>query len=207
MSVITSIEPQQKKNRKNVFIDGSFWAGLSDFVIIKNGLKVGKEIDEDTKKKILFEEEYEKQLKYATKLLAGSDRTVEELKTRLKKRNVPSDVINAVISKLEGYGFISDDLYLKRFVENKKGYGYYYFIEKLKEKGIDKEKIKETLDSILTKEEERNRGIDLLKNQIKRWKKVEPKKKLAKMVSFLKNRGFRSEVIYSLVKIDDIGTD
>ena len=57
MSVITKIETQKNKSRVNIFIDDSFFCGLNKETAVIFGLKVGKEIDEESLRQAVFESE------------------------------------------------------------------------------------------------------------------------------------------------------
>jgi regulatory protein len=200
MPLITAIEPQKKKGRRNVFLDGAYWTGLSDFVIVKHSLKSGKELDEAALRQVLFDEEYEKQMRYAGRLLAGSDRTLKELETRLARRKVPEDVAKAVLAKLEGFGLVGDETYMRRYVESRRGYGYYYYLEKFKEKGIRSAQARPVLDTILTPELEVEYAREFVAARQGKVKGLAGRERDRKLIGMLKTRGFRGPALYSCLK-------
>jgi regulatory protein len=203
MPQISSIEPQKnRKSRYNVFIDGEFWLGLSDLTIVKNGLKKGVELTDELKKAVEFDEAYEKQLNYCLRLLAGSDRTLKEIGLRLKRRQVPEDVSVAVLEKLKTYSLIDDSQFVRKFVENRPGHGYWWFVQKLKEKGIKPDEAKKALEEYLTPEIEEEYARIFLGHRSAKLKGLEKRERRMKMIVLLKSRGFRSNVISNVLKED-----
>jgi regulatory protein len=203
MPQISSIEPQKnRKNRYNVFADGEFWLGLSDMTIVKNGLKKGVSLTDELKKSVEFDEAYEKQLNYCLKLLAGSDRTLKEIGLRLKRRQVPEDVGAAVLEKLKTYSLIDDNQFVRKLVENRPGHGYWWFAQKLKEKGIRSDDAKKALEEHLTPELEEDYARVFLGHRSSKLKGLGEKERRLKTIVLLKARGFRSNVISMVLKED-----
>jgi len=203
MTLISSIEPQKnRKNRYNVFEDGEFWLGLSDMTIVKNGLKKGVELTEELKKAVEFDESYEKQLNYCLRLLAGSDRTLKEIGLKLKRRQVPEDVVAAVLEKLKTYNLIDDNQFVRKLIENRPGHGYWWFSQKLKEKGIKSDDAKKALDEHLTQEVEEGYARIFLGHRQSKLKGLEKREHRMKTIALLRSRGFRSNVISNVLKDD-----
>lgn len=200
MPKVTAIEAQKRKGRRNVFVDGAFWAGLSEFVLAKHGLAVGRELTEEQMRRILFDEEYERQMAYAARLLAGSDRTLKEIAERFRRRKVPEEVSRAVLAKLEGFGLVGDEAYIRKYVEARPGYGFYYYLAKFKEKGIPYETARRTLEEALTPEREAEYASSFLASKARRWKGLDRRDYRRKAVAALKARGFRAEAIRSCLK-------
>ena len=201
MAQISSVEPQKnRKSRYNIFLDGEFWLGLPDIVVVKNGLKKGVELTPELKKAVEFDEQYEKQLNYCLKLLGLSDRTMKEIEIRLKRREVPEDVRAAVLEKLKTYSFIDDNQFVRKLVENRPGHGFWWFVQKLKEKGVKSEESKKVLEEHLPQDKEEEYAKIFLGNRISRLKGLDKRNERIKTIGLLRSRGFRSGVISNVLK-------
>ena len=86
MSEVTSIEPQKKKERFNIFVDGKFAFGLDAETVVKSGLKIGQEISEKEIEKLVFENEIKKLMEKALRFLAFRPRSEKEVHSQLNKK-------------------------------------------------------------------------------------------------------------------------
>jgi len=86
MSEVTAIEPQKKKERFNIFVDGKFAFGLDAETLVKSGLKVGQEISEKEIEKLVFENEVRKLMEKALHFLSFRPRSESEVSQYLRRR-------------------------------------------------------------------------------------------------------------------------
>lgn len=116
MPVITSITKQKKGERVNIFLDGEFYCGLDGLIMLKYGLKEGKEIDEEEIESIHLQSERQsatdKAFAYAIKYFKPEKKVREHLK---EKGYLPS-LIDEIISKLKDYGYVDDEKYATTYV-------------------------------------------------------------------------------------------
>ena len=104
MPKITSITEQVKrKDRCNLFVDGSFFASVSLITIMKNRIKVGDEIEEKALKELVEESERSIALNKAAEYLSKSLRTKRQVKEYLLKKGYDEQVVWYCIDKLKEY--------------------------------------------------------------------------------------------------------
>ena len=88
MAKITKIEVQKKdKNRCNLYLDGEFFAGVSLEIVIKEGLKEGKELYKKKLGDIIFTSEKEKALKKAIDYISKALKKTSNTKSSPEKHN------------------------------------------------------------------------------------------------------------------------
>jgi regulatory protein len=116
MGVITSLEPQRRNGRTNIFIDGEFVLGVQTPVIEDQGLRVGQEISEVELKAVTRDEERRRAINNAVKMLESRSRSRAEILNRLNERGYQQDVIDAVLAQLQRAGLIDDEAFAKEWV-------------------------------------------------------------------------------------------
>ena len=155
---------------------------------------------------------YEKGLNYALYLLSLQMRTVSEIETKLKSKEIPQELCDKIIGFLLESKFLDDINYTECFIRSRQErYGAYRIRQDLFRKGVSEADIKEayfnledtgeladlteTVDQILDKKIANTKiDWDRLKTDYKY--KVSTYHKLS---NFLTNRGFSSGVIKSAV--------
>lgn len=118
MNEITSITAQTKdKTRCNVFVDGRFCCGLTLEAVVKNRLKVGQIITPQQLAEIQMDSEKNTALDKALTHLSATRKTQKQIRDFLQKKGYLPTVIEYVIEKLRGYGFLNDGEYAEAYVE------------------------------------------------------------------------------------------
>ncbi len=84
---ITKIEGQKKHpSRKSIFIDGKFTFGVSDDVLLKFSLYVGKELEQSDTEKILHAENVETAKQKVIRFLSIRPRSKKEIRDYLFRK-------------------------------------------------------------------------------------------------------------------------
>lgn len=118
MNEITSITAQTKdKTRCNVFVDGRFCCGLTLEAVVKNRLKVGQIITPQQLAEIQMDSEKNTALDKALTHLSATRKTQKQIRDFLQKKGYLPTVIEYVIEKLRGDGFLNDGEYAEAYVE------------------------------------------------------------------------------------------
>lgn len=118
MNEITSITAQAKdKTRCNVYVDGRFCCGLTVETVVKNRLKVGQSVSPEQLAEIQLESEKNTALDKALTHLSATRKTEKQIREFLQKKGYLPAVIDYVIEKLRGYGFLNDGEYAEAYVE------------------------------------------------------------------------------------------
>ena len=124
MSQITSIEQQKKdKTRCSVYVDGAFYCGLKIEIAIKHHLKAGMEIEKSRLDKIQLDNEKIQATEKAMNHLSATLKTKKQMSDFLAGKGYTQAVIDYVIQKLEGYGYIDDYAYCRAYVGSVSGKG------------------------------------------------------------------------------------
>lgn len=138
--MIISLEKQKKGDRYNLYLDGEFYSGIEPDSIVKYHLTNGLDVEKEKIDEILLESEsyygFNKVLRYITK----SMKTTGEIEDYLKKHSFNDIVINNILSKLNEYKYVNDELYCKSYIDfYKKKYGKNKIKQNLLLKKIDEE--------------------------------------------------------------------
>ncbi len=195
MSKITAIEIQKNdKERCSLFIDGTFFSGVSMETVIKNHLKVGDEIEKNKLAEILHLSEKEKALSKALNYLSKTIKTRKQVKEYLLKKGFYEEIVFSVLDKLTEYGLINDREYSIRYVETySKTQGRKLIEFKLMARGIKKEDILFAFEETANKIDNFTNAYNLAIKHLKG--KERTKENLAKTYRYLAGKGYLFEDI------------
>ena len=155
MSQITSIEQQKKdKTRCSVYVDGAFYCGLKIEIAIKHRLKSGMEIEKSQLDKIQLDNEKIQATEKAMNHLSATLKTKKQMNDFLAGKGYTQAVIDYVIQKLEGYGYIDDYAYCRAYVGSVSGKGKAALRAALIRRGAVREAIDAALDETDEDEDE-----------------------------------------------------
>lgn len=155
MSQITSIEQQKKdKTRCSVYVDGAFYCGLKIEIAIKHRLKSGMEIEKSRLDKIQLDNEKIQATEKAMNHLSATLKTKKQMSDFLAGKGYTQAVIDYVIQKLEGYGYIDDYAYCRAYVGSVSGKGKAALRAALIRRGAAREAIDAALDETDENEDE-----------------------------------------------------
>lgn len=202
MNEITAITPQVKdKTRCNIFVDGRFYCGLTLETVVKNRLKVGKIVTREALEEMQLESEKHMALDKALYFLSATRKTEREIRAHLTKKGYLPAVVDYVIEKLRGYGFINDGEYAEAYTESAiKRKGGKLIRMELKNKGLSDEAIDGALSSI-----DSDREKETAKAVFEKYMrgKTADKPTLQKAYRHLLSKGFDYEVIKSIISFEE----
>lgn len=197
--IITKIEIQKKnKNRVNLYIDEEFYCGLSVETVMKNHLKEGQSVNENSINYLVTQTEKENALAKAANYISKAQKTKKEITKYLFQKGYDEEVVNFVIEKLEEYNYIDDSLYAKNYIKFKnKNNGSRKIEMELKQKGVNEELLKQSLiDFADDRKSVLPVALKYMKNKEKDLKNKQ------KAYRFLASKGYNSEdIIYALNQI------
>ena len=195
MSKITAIEIQKNdKERCSLFIDDTFFSGVSIETVIKNHLKVGDEIEKNKLAEILHLSEKEKALSKALNYLSKYIKTKKQVKDYLLKKGFCEEIVFSVLDKLSEYGLINDKEYSIRYVETySKTQGRKLIEYKLMAKGIRKEDILFAFEQTANKIDSFTNVYNLAIKHLKG--KERTRENLARTYRYLAGKGYLFEDI------------
>ncbi|MEW5718701.1 MAG: RecX family transcriptional regulator [Chloroflexota bacterium] len=192
MGKITALEPQVKHaNRFNLYVDDQFALGVSALVAAK--LRVGQILTADDLKRLEAEEAFETAREKALRFLEPRPRSATEVKQHLAKKKIAAEVIAQVIARLTDAGLLDDAAFAKYWVENREQFkprAARALRFELKRKGLGSADIAEAVGAIDESESAYRAGL----TRAQRWRNLERRAFLEKLIAFLVRRGFAYDV-------------
>ncbi|MCR5792250.1 MAG: recombination regulator RecX [Lachnospiraceae bacterium] len=186
--IITSIAPVTKAASK-VYIDGTFAFLLYRQDLRRHHLEEDMELSKEAYEKILSETLIPRAKRKVMDLLERCDRSEFELRTKLKAKYYPQEVIDAAIAYVDGYHYIDDERLAYNYVAfHKEKKSILELRQALLKKGISKEIISNVLSEVPIDETEA-----LLKALHKKCKDVTELdySQKQKVAAYLYRKGFR----------------
>lgn len=138
MPTVTKLEVQQKnKLRVNLYVDDQFLCGMDSATALGVGLKVGKEVSLLQLQDAIFQSEVSVAFGKAVDYISRYMRTAKQLGQYLLRKGYSQEVVDCVVDKLKGYGYVDDKRYAQLYVEqNSKSKGSYRLTQELIAKGV-----------------------------------------------------------------------
>lgn len=197
MKKITTITAQKSDpNRVNVYLDGEFAFGLAR--ITAAWLKVGEELEEDKIRKLQADDAKEHAIQQALLFLSYRARSESEIRTNLRKHEIPEDVIEQTIERLRQDGLANDGQFAKAWIENRSTFrprSRRMLAMELRQKGLDDETASIALENI----DDEALAYEAASKKIKRFRELDWKEYRKKLAEFLARRGFSYSVISPVV--------
>lgn len=196
MATITKVEPQKRNpERCNLYLDGEFVCAMSMLVVIQNQLLPGKEITQEKLLDMVFESEKENAFNYAVEYICKYVPSQKQMTHKLYDKKYTKRVVDYVIEKCKGYGYIDDEKYAQSYVfQNRKLKGKLKLKQELMLKGIDQKIIDEVL-----KDYDEEDGCLILARKKALNKDLDDPKVYAQLIRFLQYRGYDWEQIKSAI--------
>ena len=143
----------------------------------------------------------------AFRYLGYSARSTHEMRRRLEKDTFPEEIIAAVIEEIVALGYLDDEEFTDRWIEDRadrKGYGKCRLASELARKGIQKEQIKEAVGKI-SSDDELKRAVaaadkKLPQEQALRLSTDERREAERKLCAFLQRRGFSYDIVRQVLQ-------
>ncbi len=138
---------------------------------------------------------------YALRLLEYRERSEQEIKERMARKNYDERLIKNTIKSLKNHNLVNDRRFARMWAESclRRSYGRWKVRSDLNKKGIDEEIVEEVLRESYSKVDEVQIALALIQ---KKWpfSKEEKNTLLRRVSDFLKRRGFPFEVIAEVIR-------
>nr|WP_108670532.1 recombination regulator RecX [Peribacillus acanthi] len=202
MAIITKIAVQKKlKDRYNIYIDKGngeeYGFSVSEDTLIQLGLKKGMEVDEFELSELGYRESIQKAYSKAIHYLSVRMRSEQEIRQHLLEKEVESPVIQEVIHKLAGQGYLNDLEFALAYVRtqiNTTKKGPIVIKNELQEKGIKGEMLEQALDQY-SPDLQLQHAIDLLEKLNKKPNKQSMVQYRMKVEQQLTVKGYQRIII------------
>ena len=195
--IIEKIDYSDKYNLIILTIAGEEFSVTYDFFNDLN-LSLEDEVDFDTYKKILKENQYNMAKNFALGKISYSQKTSFELEKLLKDNDFDTDVINKTIEFLKSYKLIDDKAYVKSFINDKSNISKWSRNKiryALRSKKIDDQLI-ETYISNIPDEEEFQKAYDFAIKKSRGKTDYDTKQKVYR---YLSSKGFEYDIISRVI--------
>ena len=138
---------------------------------------------------------------YAFLLLKFRQRSENEIRQRLKKKEFNSEIIESTVSFLKDKGFIDDNYFAKTWIESriKKPLGIRRLKAELSIKGINKEIIDTQINEIKKSYAEEDIVGRIARGRLNKLKSIDPQKAKKRVYAYLLGRGFSPEVVMDII--------
>lgn len=197
MSRITAIEVQKRRGeRRSIYVDDEFVAGVDLEVVVKLGLKVGQQVDTERLEEILRIEELRKARECALTFLEYRARTGKELERKLLQKGYSEEVVAQVLDQLEDIDLVDDERFAADWVASRvehRPMGRTRMTWELRRKGVAADAIEEALEQI-DEETEFDMALEIARKKLGSSSAADPDVR-RKLAGFLQRRGFRWEIV------------
>ncbi|HET6402462.1 MAG TPA: RecX family transcriptional regulator [Candidatus Kapabacteria bacterium] len=203
---ITSIQRQKKdSSRASIFLDEEFAFGVCDQTVEQFRLRKGDYIDRELFEKITDFDYGVEAKRIALHYLNYRARSEKEIRERLEKEDIPEAIVLRVLEFLKENRLVDDEAWSQSFVNDKlsrKPVSSKQLEFGLKQKGVSKEVIEETIANLNANESDEERALQAAE---KRWPRIvksenDPRKQKQKLYTFLAGRGFSFGTIDEVYK-------
>ena len=198
MDTITDIKPQRRdKNRVNVFLNGRFAFSLA--YNQAKALTVGQGLSQVVMANLLENDSVDKAYEKAIRFIGYRPRSILEVRNRLIKYGIESEMIEKVISRLQEENVLNDTDFALLWVENRRTFrprGKLLLRKELLAKGINDSDI----EIALSKVEESADARQLAYSKLSKYDGLSLDSLRKKIWSLLSRRGFDYSVVNDLVR-------
>ncbi|MFE7174165.1 recombination regulator RecX [Streptomyces sp. NPDC057616] len=145
------------------------------------------------------------------RLLTGTPRTRKQLADALRKREIPDDAAEEVLSRFEEVGLINDSAFADAWVESRhhgRGLARRALAQELRTKGVDSTLIDEAV-SQLDSEQEEATARDLVERKLRATRGLDRDKRLRRLAGMLARKGYPQGMALRVVRqaLEEEGED
>ncbi|TDD83641.1 recombination regulator RecX [Actinomadura rubrisoli] len=145
------------------------------------------------------------------RLLASSPRTRSQLADALRRKDVPDDVAERVLSRFTDVGLIDDEAFAQAWVQtrhNGRGLAKRALAAELRRRGVDNETVNDAVESLAPDQEEQT-ARTLIARKLRATQGLDPAKRTRRLVGMLARKGYSPGLSYRVVKeaLAEEGTD
>ncbi|MFG2226480.1 recombination regulator RecX [Streptomyces sp. NPDC048644] len=145
------------------------------------------------------------------RLLTGAARTRSQLADALRKRDIPEDVADAVLSRYVEVGLIDDAAFADAWVESRhhgRGLARRALARELRTKGVESEVIDEAVGRLDSEQEEAT-ARELVERKLRTTRGLDRDKRLRRLAGMLARKGYPQGLALRVVRqaLEDEGED
>lgn len=194
---ISAIKQQVKRaDRYSIYVDEKYSFSLSDSALLESRLVTGQELTEAEVKELKQKSADDKVYSLALRYVALRSRSRYELETYLKRKDAPPPLIDTILGRLEGYGYVNDESFARNWVDNRrllKPVSRRRLIMELKQKHVSEEVIRIVL------EDDQTSDRDTLRELVARKRRQTKYQDDTKLLQYLARQGYGYDDIKSVL--------
>jgi regulatory protein len=197
MATVTAIETQKRHpDRVNIELDGKYAFSLAGMIAAR--LMVGQELDVDGIACLQAKDADEDAYQRALRLLTLRERSESELRTCLRKRKTPEDVLERTLARLREHRHADDAHFANAWVENRSAFrprGRRALAWELRRKGVTEDVTTAALSNLDESALAYQAGLKKARQLVTEdWQAFR-----TKVSAYLARRGFPTSIIASTV--------
>lgn len=185
---ITAIKQQVKRaDRYSIYVDEKYSFSLSDSALLESRIVPGQELTTAEVNGLKQKSADDKAYNLALRYVAIRSRSRYELETYLKRKDAPPPLIDVILARLEGYGYVNDESFARNWVENRrllKPVSRRRLTMELKQKHVSDEVIRVVL------EDDQTTDRDTLRDLIVRKRRQSKYQDDMKLLQYLARQGY-----------------
>ncbi|MFE0132207.1 recombination regulator RecX [Streptomyces sp. NPDC059037] len=145
------------------------------------------------------------------RLLTGTPRTRKQLADALRKREIPEDVADEVLTRFEEVGLINDGAFAGAWVESRhhgRGLARRALAQELRTKGVDATLIEEAVGQLDSEQEEAT-ARELVARKLRSTRGLDRDKRLRRLAGMLARKGYSEGLALRIVRqaLEEEGED
>ena len=114
---ITAIVKRRRQARYDIYLDGEYYATMSEDSVLSNRLKVGLEVDLHSFAAMVALGERQDAVAYILSVLSSGAYTEHTARDKLVKRGYSQDAVDFAIERMYYYGYIDDHRYAVDYIQ------------------------------------------------------------------------------------------
>lgn len=208
---ITSLQSQaHDPDRVSIYLDGAFALGVARDVADEVGLYVGKPLDEAAIADLMAREELNRATLVALNFLAYRPRSEGEIRTRLRRAEIPDATIALVLEKLRNWHYVDDSDFARRWIENRATHrprGARLLAQELRAKGVPQDVSAEAIAE--AELDEAADALAIARERSRQLSGLDPQVRERRLGAYLARRGYGFDIIRDVLKTlrDDAGIE
>ncbi len=197
---IIEIKPYEKTGQFAVYTQNGFEFAASRQYLLKNGVRVHVEIEEERFAELKDQAFFQQALRHMLYQLERRDFSAKELLLRLCEKGVDEIMAHRVVEYAIENGYVNDRKYAIRLTEKAKvSYGRFRIENALFAHGIEKDLATEILDEMLDPEEEREKILRLVDKSMK-GRPIDDHKIESKLYAKLLRMGYEADQVKQVIR-------
>lgn len=203
---VTRVVVQKKrKDRFNIYLNGSYAFPVSEAVLVKTGLRKGLVLSKEELAEVKRVNAEQEAYSVAVDYLSYSLRSEKEVRAKLREEEINLEAVDTVIQRLKDQRYINDRIYgesYTRTAANLNRKGPQVIAQELKGKGLTPELIEEVLLQYPEADRLEN-ALALAEKQYKKQHRSSAREAVNKTRLYLQQKGYSRETVAQVMDVLD----